>query len=136
MWNKEGYFSLTICSYHVTYVFQSESRLYGCLNVKELLVRNRCEIWPVWLNGCVFVYELSGCGFESSYSHLNFVFFFIWHLYSASGSHPYQNIWNEQYFQDSYCRCCQAYYYYLIDLQRCLGSVKALIAESYFYQYS
>ena len=22
-------------------------------------------IWPVWLNGWVFVYELSGCGFES-----------------------------------------------------------------------
>ena len=23
-------------------------------------------IWPVWLNGWVFVHELSGCGFESS----------------------------------------------------------------------
>ena len=31
-------------------------------------------IWPVWLNGLVFVYELSGCGFESSCSHLNFRF--------------------------------------------------------------
>ena len=29
-------------------------------------------IWPVWLNGWVFVYELSGCGFESRCSHLNF----------------------------------------------------------------
>ena len=28
-------------------------------------------IWPVWLNDWVFVYELSGCGFYSSYSHLN-----------------------------------------------------------------
>ena len=27
-------------------------------------------IWPVWPNGWVFVYELSGSGFESSYSHL------------------------------------------------------------------
>ena len=27
-------------------------------------------IWPIWLNGCVFAHELSGCGFESSYSHL------------------------------------------------------------------
>ena len=26
-------------------------------------------MWPVWLNGCVFVYELSGCGFESRCSH-------------------------------------------------------------------
>ena len=29
-------------------------------------------IWPVWLNGWVFVYEWSGCGFESNCSHLNF----------------------------------------------------------------
>ena len=29
-------------------------------------------IWPVWLNGWVFVYELSGCGFESRCCHLNF----------------------------------------------------------------
>ena len=31
-------------------------------------------IWPVLLNGLVFVYERSGCGFESSCSHLNFRF--------------------------------------------------------------
>ena len=77
---------ITVCSYHVTHAFQSESALYSCLNVKELLARCRCEIWslsdcnwtrthnhlvwPVWLNGWVFVYELSGCGFESSCSHL------------------------------------------------------------------
>ena len=30
-------------------------------------------IWPVWLNGWVFVYELSGCGFESHCSHLLFI---------------------------------------------------------------
>ena len=29
-------------------------------------------IWPVWQNGCVFVYELSDCGFESCSCHLNF----------------------------------------------------------------
>ena len=27
---------------------------------------------PVWLNSWVFIYELSGCGFESRCSHLNF----------------------------------------------------------------
>ena len=27
----------TVCSYHVTYAFQSESTLYSCLNVKEFL---------------------------------------------------------------------------------------------------
>ena len=29
-------------------------------------------IWPVWLNGWVFVYELSGCELESRYCHSNF----------------------------------------------------------------
>ena len=29
---------------HVTYAFQSESTLYSCLNVKELLARSRREI--------------------------------------------------------------------------------------------
>ena len=28
--------------------------------------------WPVWLNSWVFVYKLSGCGFESCCCHLNF----------------------------------------------------------------
>ena len=27
--------------------------------------------WSVWPNGWVFVYELSGCGFDSRWSHLN-----------------------------------------------------------------
>ena len=35
---------MTVYSYHVTYAFQSESTLYSCLNVKELLARNRREI--------------------------------------------------------------------------------------------
>ena len=67
--------------------FQSESTLYSCLNVKELLARNRREIWSLsdyngtWthnylihkqtLNGWMFIYKLSGCGFESCCSHLN-----------------------------------------------------------------
>ena len=36
---------LTVCSYHVTYAFQSESTFYSCLNVNELLAQNRREIW-------------------------------------------------------------------------------------------
>ena len=35
---------LVVCFYHVTYAFQSESTLYSCLNVKELLARSRREI--------------------------------------------------------------------------------------------
>ena len=103
-WVQAKWNSLTVCSYHVTYAFQSGSTLYSCLNVKELLAPNRHEIWklsdcnwtrtqkhlvcdmtrtcsqmhgtdkysehssiiwPVWLNGWVFGYELSGSGFES-----------------------------------------------------------------------
>ena len=75
---------LTVCSYHVTCTFQSGSRLYNCLNVKELLAWNRHKILSLidcngiqtdnkqtlWLNGWVFVYELIGCGCESRCSQL------------------------------------------------------------------
>ena len=36
--------NLTVCSCHVTYAFQSESTLYSCLDVTELLARSRQEI--------------------------------------------------------------------------------------------
>ena len=36
---------LTVCYYHVTYLFPSESTLYSSLNVKELLANNRRGIW-------------------------------------------------------------------------------------------
>ena len=35
---------LTVCSYHVTKAFQSESTLYGCLHIKELVPQSRREI--------------------------------------------------------------------------------------------
>ena len=38
---------LTVCSYHVTYAFKSESTLYNCLNIKELLPQKRREIWSL-----------------------------------------------------------------------------------------
>ena len=71
--------SMTVCVCHITYAFQSESTLYSCLNVKELLARSRREIWSLsdcnWTrtqNHLVFLYELNGSGFESSCcSHLN-----------------------------------------------------------------
>ena len=34
----------TVCSYHVTYAFQSESAVWSCLNVKKLLARNRRDM--------------------------------------------------------------------------------------------
>ena len=36
---------LTVCSYHVTCAFQSESTLYSCLNFKELFARNKRGIY-------------------------------------------------------------------------------------------
>ena len=51
--------SLTVCSYHVTYTFQSESTLYSYLNVKELFARSRREIW-----------SLSNCNWSRTHSHI------------------------------------------------------------------
>ena len=50
---------LAVCSCHVTYTFQSESTLYSCLNVKELVARSRWEIW------C-----LSDCNLTRTQNHL------------------------------------------------------------------
>ena len=107
----------SVCSRHVTYAFQSESTLYSCLNLKELLARSRHEIWRLsdcsWtrthnhlvykrtlklfsqtgqtdhlakLSQTVFVYELSGSGFESSCSHFNFHIcswrFWFWKIFT------------------------------------------------------
>ena len=38
------FINLTECSCHVAYAFESESTLYSCLSVKELLARSRREI--------------------------------------------------------------------------------------------
>ena len=42
-------------------------------------------IWSVWANGCVFVNELSGCGFESRCSHLKVAYNDI-EIYSAQNA--------------------------------------------------
>ena len=96
---KFGHFKdsifITVCC-HLTYTFQSESTLYSSLNVKELLACwnwNFCDCnwnrthnhlvhkWtldhlakPFWQNSWVFIYKLSGPGFQSSCSHSTFIF--------------------------------------------------------------
>ena len=77
----------SVCYCHVTYLFHSEYLLYSCLNVKELFTRNRRDIWSLsnnngtgWLNGWVFVYELSGFGFESRCCHLRFFLVLLLYL--------------------------------------------------------
>ena len=72
---------LTVCSYHVTYAFQSESTIYSCLNVKELLARSRLEIW-----------NLSDCNWTRTHNHLvhkrtlnhlaKLAFFFLFFFFS------------------------------------------------------
>ena len=64
---------MTVCSY-VRYAFQKESRLYFLKRVHDMIRTysqmhrtDRCSqhssiICSVWLNGWVFFYELSGCG--------------------------------------------------------------------------
>ena len=93
---QPGYSAIypTVCSYHVTYVFQSEYTLYCCLNVKELVAQNRCEIGSLsdcnetrthnhlvpkgTLNHLVFLQKLSGCRFESHCSHINHLYCHIY----------------------------------------------------------
>ena len=36
---------MTVCYYQCTHTFQSESALYSCLNVKELLAQSRHVFW-------------------------------------------------------------------------------------------
>ena len=50
---------MTVCSCQVTYAFQSESILYSCINVKELLAWNMREIW-----------SLSNCTWTRTHNHL------------------------------------------------------------------
>ena len=48
-----------VCSYHVTYMFHTESTLYFCLNVKERFAGNRHDLW-----------SLCDCNRTRTYNHL------------------------------------------------------------------
>ena len=45
---------------------------YSQMHCTDKYSQHSSIIWSVWLNGWVFVYELSGCGFEFSCGNLNF----------------------------------------------------------------
>ena len=47
LWVLISMVHLTVWSCHVTYQFQSESTLYTCVNVKELLALSGCKIWSL-----------------------------------------------------------------------------------------
>ena len=50
-------------------------RTYSQMHRTDNYSQHSSIIWPVWLNGWVFVYQLSDCGFETSCSHLQGVSF-------------------------------------------------------------
>ena len=43
---------------------------YSHIHLTDKYSQHRSIIWPVWLNGWVFVYKLSHCGFKSCCNHL------------------------------------------------------------------
>ena len=49
-------------------------KTYSQMHRTDKYSQHSSIIWPAWLNGWVFVYQLSGCGFESSCSHFTFRF--------------------------------------------------------------
>ena len=50
------------------------TRTYSQMHRTDKYSQHCSIIWSVWLNGWVFVYELNGCGFESSCSNIHFRF--------------------------------------------------------------
>ena len=44
-------------------------RTYSQMHRTDKCSQHSSIIWPIWLNGLMFVYELSGCGFKSHCSH-------------------------------------------------------------------
>ena len=47
------------------------TKTYSKMDRTDKYLQHSSIIWLIWPNGWVFVYEVSGCGFESSRSHLN-----------------------------------------------------------------
>ena len=60
---------LTVCFYHVMYSFQTESTLCSCLNVEELLARNRRD--TVHLTVCSYHVTYAFHSESKRYSCLN-----------------------------------------------------------------
>ena len=57
---------MTVCYYHITYTFQSESTLHSCLNVKEFLAQQDSN--P------------GGCEFETRYCHIKVNLSYVYYL--------------------------------------------------------
>ena len=68
LFKKTALYSFTVCSYHITYTFQSESTLYSYLNVKELLAWSRCKIWS--LGDCNWTWTQNHLVHKQTLNHL------------------------------------------------------------------
>ena len=58
------------CGFTLKHV-RDMTRTYSQMHRTDKYSQHSSIICPVWLNGWVFVYELSGCGFESCCSHIS-----------------------------------------------------------------
>ena len=63
----------TECGFSLKHV-RDMIKTYSQMHRTDKYSQHSSIIWPAWLNGWVFVYELSGCGFESSCSHFTLRF--------------------------------------------------------------
>ena len=59
------------------------TRTYSQMESADKYSQHSSIIWSVWSNRCVFIYELSGSGFESSYSHLKSFTYILQSLLSS-----------------------------------------------------
>ena len=72
--SSKNFWSLTLVIFENSHLSASFMKGVGGFGLCDKYLQHSSIIWPVWLNGWVFIYELSGCGFESICSHLNFRF--------------------------------------------------------------
>ena len=89
---------LTVYFYDVAYAFQSESTLYSCLNVKELLAQSRRKIWlsvHLWTKWLWVRVQLQSLKLESLFA----VFFFTT---NAIGFHCFYVIYYTEVFISLY----------------------------------
>ena len=74
--SSKNFWSLTLVIFENSPLSASFMKGVGGFGLCDKYLQHSSIIWPVWLNGWVFIYELSGCGLESSCSHLLLLCFF------------------------------------------------------------
>ena len=112
-----AYQSSQLECHHLSLSLQQDSNPQTLIVRKEklnyLAKFNHLTLWPVSLNRSVFVYKLSGKGFESHCSHLNFRYHVcfeqgvLWHLGNYRVQiHSKTRMWHDKNTQSSCHSCC------------------------------